>query len=246
MAMSDVNKARKDAVREAWKNERSLVREGKGTRDWSQRQQIGMIRKGQVSGYDGHHMQSVKTHPQQAGNPQNIQFLNKSEHIKGAHRGSTQNATNGYYNPQTGTMHSFGSRNPQAPQMQLSAPLSQNQINSAIKREQAYQSRMARDTATANQWRQAHGYAPMGQRSNSQGNKGIEAARQKAAQKQSGTSASQSGQSTNQGIKSYQSKTTGQAPSSLKSNSAIKGASTGNGKSGGSSSGGQSSGGQSR
>ena len=87
--MTDTNKARKDAVREAWKNEGALVREGKGTRDWSQRQQIGMVRKGQVSGFQGHHMQSVKTHPQQAGNPQNIQFLNKAEHIKGAHRGNT-------------------------------------------------------------------------------------------------------------------------------------------------------------
>ena len=117
--MSDINRQRADAVRGAWKNERALVRDGKGTRDWSQRQQISMIRKGQVSGIDGHHMQSVRTHPQQAGNPQNIQFLNRSEHIKGAHQGNTKNSTNGYYNPQNKTMHDFGKGSPQAPQMQL-------------------------------------------------------------------------------------------------------------------------------
>jgi hypothetical protein len=214
--MGDINKERADAVRKAWINERALVQEGKGTRDWSQRQQIGIIRKGQVSGYDGHHMQSVKTHPQQAGNPGNIQFLNKTEHIKGAHGGNTKNSTNGYYNPQTKTMHSFGNSNPQISQMQLNDPLSQNQIYNAMKREQAYQNRVTRDVATANQWRLSYGCTPTFKRTSSQNsnlrsvNKGIESFRQKSLLKQAGTNATQTNGSTNLGIANYQRSGNGQ------------------------------------
>jgi hypothetical protein len=83
-------------------------------------------------------MKSVKAYPQHAGDPNNIQFLNRNEHVKGAHKGNTQNTTNGYYNPKTGTMHSFGNSPPQAPQSQaLSAPMTQKQQDLAIKREQA-------------------------------------------------------------------------------------------------------------
>jgi len=243
--MTDTNNARKNAVIEAWKNEGALVRQGKGTRDWSQRQQIGMIRKGQVSGFHGHHMQSVKTHKLQAGNPHNIQFLNKTEHIKGAHQGKTQNSTDGYYNPKTGTRHPFGKNSPQAPQTQLSQPLSQKQINSAVKREHSYQTKVGKDTAFANQWRQSYGYAPIG-RASSQGNKGIQGARQKMAQKQQ-SGATQPGKSANKGLSSFQSKTGGQSASTSKGNasSAIKGKSSSAVKSGGSSSGGKSSGGKS-
>jgi len=231
--MSDINQQRASAVRGAWKNESTLVRQGQGTRNWSQRQQIGIIRKGQVNGYDGHHMQSVKTHQKQAGNPKNIQFLSKKEHIKGAHRGNTKNATNGYYNPNTGTMYNFGKNRPQAPQMKLSQPLSQKQINSAVKREQTYQNRVTRDTSFMKQWRQTH--VPMN-------NKGIAGIRQKVAQKQS--LAPQSGRSANQVIKGYQSKASGQSTRSARgsASTATKGASSNSGRPGGSSRGGQSSG----
>ena len=136
--MADTNQARKDAVRGAWKNERTQVRAGQGTRDWSPAEQRQIVAKGRANGYEGHHMKSVSAYPQHAGNPNNIQFLNRSEHIKGAHKGDTKNATNGYYNPKTGSMQSFGKRNPQAPQAQaLSSPISQRQQNNAIKSEQA-------------------------------------------------------------------------------------------------------------
>jgi len=238
--MSDINRERANAVRGAWINERALVTEGKGTRDWSQRQQIGMIRKGQVTGIYGHHMQSVKTHPQQAGNPQNIQFLNKSEHIKGAHGGNTKFSTNGYYNPQTKTMQNFGNRSPQAPQMQISKPLSQNQINSAVKREQTYQNRVTMDTAMANQWRQAHGHSHMRRQKNHY--KSIEAIQQKSSLKQSGTNATQTNRSANQVIRSSYGKN-GQATNASKGTSSVAAKGASSGKSSGSSSGGKSSGG---
>ena len=238
--MNDINKARADAIRGAWKNEKALVRKGEGTRDWSQRQQIGMIRKGQVSGYHGHHMQSVKTHPHQAGNPKNIQFLNRSEHIDGAHRGNTQNSTDGYYNPSTKTMQSFGTNEPHAPQIKLSNPLSQSQIDSAIKREQSYKNRVSQDRAFANQWRQANGYSPMFGQSNQpkinhiSTNKGIDGMKNRAVKAQTSIvganqasqnkgieatrqkaldteSSTSSTQAINKGIASYQSKTNGQS-----------------------------------
>ena len=138
--MSDTNKERKNAVREAWKNEKAYVREGKGTRDWSQSEQKEIVAKGRANGYEGHHMKSVKDYPQHAGNPKNIQFLNHSEHINGAHKGNTQNATNGCFNPQNGTMQSFGNRNPYAQKPQtLSSPLTQRQQDLAMKREQVRQ-----------------------------------------------------------------------------------------------------------
>lgn len=136
--MSDLNKERQKAIREAWRNEKSYVRSGNGTRDWSQAEQKQIVAKGRANGYEGHHMKSVKEYPQDAGNSQNIQFLNRIEHINGAHNGNSCNATNGYYDPKTGIMHSFGNNNLQAPPSQaLSSPLSPKQQDIAIKIEQA-------------------------------------------------------------------------------------------------------------
>lgn len=75
-------------------------------------------------------------------------------------------------------------------------------------------------------------------------NKGIEAARQKSAL----TRGPQSGQSSNQGIKIYQSKVGGQSIGTVQGSASrvIKGTSTSNVKSGGGATGGKSSGGQSR
>ena len=218
--MNNLNKARQTAVREAWKNEKTQVRRGMGTRDWSQSEQREIVAKGRAKGYEGHHMKSVRSYPQHAGNTQNIQFLNRSEHINGAHKGSTQNVTNGYYNPKTGTMHNFGNNNPSAlPAQALSAPLTQKQQNIAVKRELARMQAVKQAKAERQQSGQ------------SSANKGIEAARQKSAAK-AGTSAT--GQSTNQGIKSFQSKSGGQAAAS---NSASAGQA--GGKSGGQSTGSQ-------
>lgn len=101
-----LNKERQKAVREAWKNEKNLVQQGKGTRNWSESQQKELCTRGAVKGYDGHHMKSVSKYPRYAGNPKNIQFLTEKEHYN-AHGGNFKKPTNGYYDPKTGTMHNF-------------------------------------------------------------------------------------------------------------------------------------------
>jgi len=209
--MPDINKERQNAVREAWKNEKSRVREGQGTRDWSQSEQREIVAKGRAIGYQGHHMKSVKDYPKHAGNPNNIQFLNRTEHIGGAHNGNTQNATNGYYNPETGKMNDFGNRNPTAPQSHtLSTPLTQRQQNVAIKREQVR--KQAAEQAKTEQKQAVAKNTPGNARTSN--NKGIEAARQKASITQA---ANTSSQSTNRGIASYQSKKSNQSTSASKS-----------------------------
>jgi len=185
--MSDTNKDRQKAVREAWKNERGYVRGGNGTRDWSQTEQREIVAKGRANGFEGHHMKSVKEYPQYASDPKNIQFLSRSEHVSGAHKGSTQNATNGCYNPKTGETQGFGNRGPQAPQSQsLSAPLSQKQQDLAVKREQARQqaAKQAR-TETRQTAKPAETAQPT--------NKGIASFQSKASGQSSGASGGKSG-----------------------------------------------------
>lgn len=101
-----LNRERQKAVREAWKNEKRLVLEGKGTRNWSKQQQKEILKRGSVKGYDGHHMKSVIKYPQYAGNPKNIQFLTEKEHYN-AHGGNYKMPTNGYYNAETNEMIKF-------------------------------------------------------------------------------------------------------------------------------------------
>ena len=105
---------RQAAVRNAWKAEAERVRNGMGTRNWSKDEQAQILSRGSVKGYEGHHMVSVSSNRALAGDPKNIQFLNRDEHINGAHKGSTQNPTNGYYNPQTKTMEPFANNEPTA------------------------------------------------------------------------------------------------------------------------------------
>ena len=81
------------AIEAAWQNEQQLVREGKGTRDWTPEQQqdilnIGKAYDGDGKAFEGHHMKSVEKYPDYQGNPENIQFLTRSEHCE-AHNGNT-------------------------------------------------------------------------------------------------------------------------------------------------------------
>ncbi|WP_255910757.1 hypothetical protein [Ruminococcus sp. zg-924] len=116
---------RQKAVRQAWKEERQRVLEGKGTRQWTNLEKKELIRRGSVSGYDGHHMKSVSTYPKFAGDSKNIQFLTEKEHLYGAHRGSYHNKTNGYYDPKTKEMNGFrGNQHPKAPLYDLNTKLS--------------------------------------------------------------------------------------------------------------------------
>ncbi len=102
------------AIREAWKKERELILQGKGTRQWTPEQQEDIFNTGKAhdeNGYafEGHHMLSVAKDPVAQGDPGNIQFLSKTEHLD-AHGGNYQNLTNGYYDPFTGETKEFGEK----------------------------------------------------------------------------------------------------------------------------------------
>ena len=100
------------AIRVAWQNEQELVREGKGTRDWTKEQQQDILDRGKAydgSGraFDGQHMKSAEKYPEYQGDPGNIQFLTREEHLE-AHQGNWQNPTNWYYDPVTKQFFDFG------------------------------------------------------------------------------------------------------------------------------------------
>lgn len=91
------------AIAKAWEMERELVLKGKGTRDWSIEQQQDILKTGKAhdadgKSFEGHHMKSVSKFPDMQGNPNNIQFLSRTEHLE-AHGGSFQNPTSGRYDP---------------------------------------------------------------------------------------------------------------------------------------------------
>ena len=132
--MSSIDYLRRKTAAEAWENEKRLVEEGQGTRDWTAEEQEELLnadyRKG-VQDYKGHHMKSVSEDPTEAGNPENIQFLSMKEHQK-AHEGNFQNKTNGYYDPNTEEITSFKSEDfnnevASAPIVELSDPIMKEQ-----------------------------------------------------------------------------------------------------------------------
>ena len=91
------NTCRGNAVKKAWKNEQELVRTtGQGTRNWTPAQMKELLNTGKVKGFVGHHMKSVKGFPNLAGEPNNIQFLTRAEHLL-AHGGNWRNITYGRY-----------------------------------------------------------------------------------------------------------------------------------------------------
>lgn len=107
-------KERNNAIRLAWEKEQQLVQEGKGTRDWTEEQQKNILDPDKGKAYDengrafeGQHMKSATEYPEYQGDPDNIQFLTREEHLE-AHKGSWQNPTNWYYNPETKEFIDFG------------------------------------------------------------------------------------------------------------------------------------------
>lgn len=108
------------AVRIAWLKEQELVSKGKGTRDWTPDQQKEILELGKAyyhsddpndindgKAFEGHHMKSAEAFPEYQGDPENIQFLSRSEH-QAAHGGDYRNPTNGYFNPVTKNTQDFG------------------------------------------------------------------------------------------------------------------------------------------
>lgn len=105
---SEANKA----IAIKWECEQQLIREGKGTRNWSLEQQKDIIEKGKAYdenglAFEGQHMKSVEKYPEFQGNPDNIQFLTKQEHLQ-AHDGNWKNPSNWYFDPITKQKIEFG------------------------------------------------------------------------------------------------------------------------------------------
>ena len=101
--MSSRTADRQRGVRKAKEQERALVLQGKGTRDWTPEQQASIIEHGIARDeegrvFEGQHMKSVEAYPEYADDPNNIQFLTRKEHLE-AHDGNWKNPTNWYYDP---------------------------------------------------------------------------------------------------------------------------------------------------
>ena len=95
-AVRNIETLRRQAVKDAWKAEAELVKKtGHGTRDWSKSEIRELLETGKVKGYEGHHINNVNNHPELAGNPNNITFVNKSEHLS-KHCGNYRKETHGY------------------------------------------------------------------------------------------------------------------------------------------------------
>jgi RHS repeat-associated protein len=75
--------ARQAAVREAWRMERDLViKTGAGTAEWTAKQIAELKATGKVSGFVGHHSNSVAANDlKMARDPGNIRFIKGSEHL---------------------------------------------------------------------------------------------------------------------------------------------------------------------
>lgn len=100
------------AILAAWNKEQELVQEGKGTRDWTPKQQQDILEKGKAYddngvAFQGQHMKSAEMYPEYQGDPGNIQFLTRAEHLE-AHNGNWRNPTNWYFNPVTKMKLDFG------------------------------------------------------------------------------------------------------------------------------------------
>ena len=121
------------AILAAWNKEQELVEEGKGTREWTPQQQQDILEKGKAyddngKAFEGQHMKSAEMYPEYQGEPGNIQFLTRAEHLE-AHDGNWQNPTNWYYNPVTKEKFDFGD-GPFIPCeiIQLSTPIIEGQV----------------------------------------------------------------------------------------------------------------------
>lgn len=119
------------AIAMAWQNEQELVRDGQGTRNWTQEQQQDILNRGKAydengRAFEGHHMKSAEKYPEYQGDVENIQFLTKLEHLM-THQGNWRNPTNWYYDPATKQITDFGENQYiPCPVIDLSKPLITN------------------------------------------------------------------------------------------------------------------------
>ena len=128
------------AILAAWNKEQELVQEGKGTREWTPQQQQDILDKGKAYDEDGvafqgQHMKSVEKYPEYQGNPENIQFLTRAEHLE-AHDGNWRNPTNWHFNPVTKEKTDFGDgKFIPCEIIQLADPVNKAQIKREIEKE---------------------------------------------------------------------------------------------------------------
>ncbi len=93
-----LNRVRQSAVSNAWKQERILVQEtGRGTRLWTIKEIQELLATGKVKGIEGHHINDASTHPQLAGDPNNIKFVKGKQGHLNEHRGNFRNTTHGRF-----------------------------------------------------------------------------------------------------------------------------------------------------
>lgn len=93
---SSIEWQRAKAVRLAWEQERAMVAAtGKGTRNWTASERAELLSKGRVSKHHGHHINSVKSHPEMAGVPDNVAFKRTDGEHLGEHGGNWRNPTSG-------------------------------------------------------------------------------------------------------------------------------------------------------
>ena len=87
---------RRAAVRDAWKQERANVAAGKpGSVNWTAAQKAELLQTGRVSGFEGHHINSVNGNPQLARDPNNIKFVEGRAGNLAEHGGNFRNPTRG-------------------------------------------------------------------------------------------------------------------------------------------------------
>lgn len=128
------------AILAAWNKEQELVQEGKGTREWTPQQQQDILDKGKAYDEDGvafqgQHMKSVEKYPEYQGDPENIQFLTRAEHLE-AHDGDWRNPTNWHFNPVTKEKTDFGDgKFIQCETIQLADPVNKAQNKPEIEKE---------------------------------------------------------------------------------------------------------------
>jgi len=85
---------RQAAVREAWRQEAERARSGQSTKTPFTADELRELREtGKVSGYEGHHVESVSANPATAANPDNIKFVKgRAAHLE-EHGGNWRNRT---------------------------------------------------------------------------------------------------------------------------------------------------------
>lgn len=128
------------AILTAWNKEKELVQEVKGTREWTSQQQKDILDKGKAYdengiAFQGQNMKSVEKYPEYQGDPGNIQFLTRAEHLE-AHDGDWRNPTNWHFNPVTKEKTDFGDGEfIQCEIIQLADPVNKTQIKPEIEKE---------------------------------------------------------------------------------------------------------------